>query len=135
MQWQSTLAWLKNPPPSYKLPPVDIEASLNKISATTAAGGYASEYDFQLAILEMTAAAHDGHFSYVGDVFKVFNFENKLAADIVSVSVDGVTAPKLYRLCKFGPNLVPQAGETCPAGALLIYMLLLTQPCPSFFTT
>ncbi|KAL7623818.1 hypothetical protein AAE478_005374 [Parahypoxylon ruwenzoriense] len=96
--WQSTLPWLKDPPESYTLPPVDIQGTLDQISTKAAAGDYESEYDFQRDILLGIAAAHDGHFSYIGDVFKAFSFQNDLAADIISVSANGTSQPKLYRL-------------------------------------
>ncbi|KAI1418045.1 hypothetical protein F5Y13DRAFT_199153 [Hypoxylon sp. FL1857] len=98
VQWQTTLAWLKDPPQSYMLPPVDIQGGLDNISATATAGGFASEYDFQLAIVDLITSAHDGHFAYFPDVFKAFSFGNELAADIVSVSTNGTSLPKLYRL-------------------------------------
>ncbi|KAI1139996.1 hypothetical protein F5Y05DRAFT_338061 [Hypoxylon sp. FL0543] len=104
VQWQTTLAWLKDPPQTYMLPPVDIQGGLDNISATASAGGFASEYDFQLAIVELITAAHDGHFAYFPDVFKAFIFGNELAADIVSVSANGTSLPKLYRLSALQSN-------------------------------
>lgn len=104
VNWQATLAWLKNPPESYGLPATDVQANLNSISSTAATGGFASEYDFQLAIVKAITAAHDGHFSYVPDVFKAFQFQNDLVADLVSVSANGTTMPKLYRLSAFQSN-------------------------------
>ncbi|KAI5862424.1 hypothetical protein GGS23DRAFT_605709 [Durotheca rogersii] len=102
--WQSTLPWLKDPPESYPLPPVDIQGTLDRIAAKAAAGGYISEYDFQLDIYLGIAAAHDGHFAYIGDIFKAFLFRNDLASDMVSLSPDGVSLPKLYRLSSFQRN-------------------------------
>lgn len=78
------------------LPPVDIFAGLDNISTTAASGGFVSEYDFQLSIVELISAAHDGHFAYRPDVFKAFVFRNNLVADLVSVSRDGKEVPKLY---------------------------------------
>lgn len=99
-QWQSTHAWLKDPPEGYAFPPIDILRTLDGISATLQKGGYASEYDFQLAMLSTITQAHDGHFTYTGDVFKAFIFENDFASDIVSVSTNGTSLPKMYRLCE-----------------------------------
>ncbi|KAB5513610.1 peptidase S41 family protein [Coniochaeta sp. 2T2.1] len=96
VNWQSTLAWLKDPPASYMFPAVDIQGGLDNISATAVAGGFASEYDFQLSIVELISSAHDGHFAYRPDVFKAFIFRNSLVADLVSVSRDGLEVPKLY---------------------------------------
>ncbi|RYP14819.1 hypothetical protein DL765_006120 [Monosporascus sp. GIB2] len=104
VEWQSTLAWLKDPPSSYMLPPVDIQARLDNISATAVNGGYASEYEFQLAIFQTVVSAHDGHFSYRPDVFKAFSFRNGLAADLISVSRDGKELPKLYHRAAFAPD-------------------------------
>jgi hypothetical protein len=98
--WQSTLAYLKDPPPSYGLPAVDIMGGLDNISTTAAAGKYASEFDFQLDVVRLLSSAHDGHFGYRPDVFKVFGFRNKMTADLVSVSVDGKEVPKLYHYSK-----------------------------------
>lgn len=106
-QWESTLPYLKDPPPSYGLPPVDIMAGLDNISATAAAGKYQNEYEFQASMTQLVLKAHDGHFAFRPDVFKVFSFRNDLVADMVSLSVDGVQIPKLYNLGtppKLGPR-------------------------------
>ncbi|POS79172.1 peptidase S41 family protein [Diaporthe helianthi] len=97
-QWQSTLAWLKDPPPSYMLPPTDIQGGLDAIGANATAGMFQSEFEFQSAIVQLVATAHDGHFSVRPDMFKAFSFRNDLARDIISVSVDGKQVPKLYNL-------------------------------------
>ena len=96
ISWQSSLAWLKNPPQAYAFPPTDIMAGFDNISATAAAGKFASEYDFQLSIVALIESAHDGHFAFRGDVFKAFSFRGGIANDLVSVSVDGIALPKLY---------------------------------------
>ncbi|KAL8293846.1 hypothetical protein RB597_007638 [Gaeumannomyces tritici] len=57
---------------------------------------YTSEFDFQMAIVELLYTAHDGHFYYRPDALKTFSFRNGMAADIVSVSRDGQEAPMLY---------------------------------------
>lgn len=100
IQWQSTLAYLKAPPESYMLPATDIVGRMNEIAANAEAGKFASEYDFQLAIFKTFVSAHDGHFAYRSDIFKAFGFRNTLASDIVSVSMDGKSVPKLYHLGK-----------------------------------
>ncbi|KAK6579857.1 hypothetical protein PZA11_007565 [Diplocarpon coronariae] len=96
VQWQSTLAFLKDPPASYMLPPTDIAGGLDNISATATAGRFKSEYDFQLSVVKLIVTAHDGHFAYRPDVFKAFGFRNRLVSDLVSVSSDGRALPKLY---------------------------------------
>jgi hypothetical protein len=102
--WQSTLVYLKSPPPSYGFPAVDIMAGLDNISSTAGAGRYTSEYEFQLDIVRMLASAHDGHFAYRPDVFKAFGFRNNLVKDLVSISTDGKELPKLYHLCQYSAD-------------------------------
>lgn len=102
VSWQSTLAYLKNPPASYGLPAVDIMGGLDAIAANASAGQFQSEYAFQESMVLLMAQAHDGHFGYRPDAFKAFTFRNDLLADIVSVSADGKQMPKLYNFGKLG---------------------------------
>jgi len=98
--WQSTVAFLKEPPQSYMFPPVDILGGLDNISAIAGSGGFKNEFDFGLAIVYLIQAGHDGHFAFRPDVFRGFGFRNRMAMDIVSVSIDGLQVPKLYHFCK-----------------------------------
>lgn len=109
VSWQSTLAYLKDPPASYGLPAVDIMGGLDAIAANVTAGRFASEYDFQASMTLLIAQAHDGHFAFRPDMFKAFQFRNDLLADMVSVSVDGKQMPKLYNFGKLfsSTNLCP----------------------------
>jgi hypothetical protein len=81
---------------SYRVPGVDVLGRFDEIEANIRARKYDSEYDFQLDIYMIYTAAHDGHFSFRGDVFRPFRFQNDLVADLVSVSTDGKALPKLY---------------------------------------
>ncbi|KAK3688684.1 peptidase S41 family protein [Podospora appendiculata] len=119
VSWQSSLAFLKDPPAAYMLPGVDILAGLDNISDVSNAEGFVSEFDFQLSIAKLISSAHDGHFSYRPDVFKAFGFRNKLAADIVSVSVDGVQVPKLYHYADLVASMNSTSGNgTKATGAM-----------------
>lgn len=97
IEFQSSLAWLASPPDDYELEAVDLLETLDDIASTVQSGGYDSEYDFQLAVFEAIISAHDGHLNYVPDIFVPFVFGNDLAEDLLSVSSDGVSVPKLYR--------------------------------------
>lgn len=101
VQWQSSLAFLKEPPQSYMFPPADILGTLDNISTTVGNGGYANEFDFGVAIVYLIQSAHDGHFSYRPDIFTGFGFRNEMTMDIVTVSVDGIQVPKLYHFGEF----------------------------------
>lgn len=98
--WESTLAYLKDPPKTYGLAAVDIMGGLDDIFANATSGKFQSEYDFQSSIVKLVSRAHDGHFAYRPDVFKAFGFRNDLAADFVSISTNGTEVPKLYNFSK-----------------------------------
>lgn len=115
-QFQSSHAWLKAPPEGYDFAATDILSTLDSIASKVSSGGYASEYDFQLDIYTTIASAHDGHYTFLGDVFRAFTFSNDDVSDIISVSADGVSAPKLYHLRKLlsritGCHLEPTFGQ------------------------
>jgi hypothetical protein len=96
VQWQSTLAWLKNPPVSYDLSAVDILGGLDNLTRTVTTGGFSSEYNFQVALVELLESAHDYHLSYNPDLLRVFWFLVPELLDLISVSSDGKELPRLY---------------------------------------
>lgn len=98
--WQSTRTYLKNPPPTYPFPAVDIDAGLDTISTTATNGGYKNEYDFGVDLLKLWGSAHDVHLGHIPDVFKVFEFRNQLTSDLVSISIDGKSPPTLHHIGK-----------------------------------
>ncbi|KXH68705.1 peptidase S41 family protein [Colletotrichum salicis] len=96
VQWHSSLAWLRQPPPTYPFPPVNVDAGLLSLGAQVAARRFESEYDFQVQLSRLFVSARDPHLHFEGDVFKPFLFKNDLLSDIVSISADGIELPKLY---------------------------------------
>jgi hypothetical protein len=98
IQFQSTLAWLKNPPAGYDLPPVDL-GGLDKIAQKAASGQYHGEYDFELDIYNLITSAGDGHLAYLP--FLIGNFAYMREVSLVSLSLDGVSLPKVYFLGKY----------------------------------
>jgi hypothetical protein len=87
---------LKNPPPGYLEPAVDIHGELATIISNLQCGKvYTNEYDLEFAIYRMFQTAHDGHFRYTPTlVGGVFQFGRPIA--LVSVSPDGTSLPKVY---------------------------------------
>jgi hypothetical protein len=57
LQFQSTLGWLKNPPPSYQQPAVDIIGGLDAISSKVSSNGYKNEYEFEAAVTQLMQQA------------------------------------------------------------------------------
>ncbi|KAF9629447.1 Peptidase S41 [Lasiodiplodia theobromae] len=97
-EWQSTLAYLKDPPAEYveKIQDaIDVFAELDDLEAKVADGTITKEYEFGYTLYRILQRTHDGHFVYVPDsVGGIFNFGRPLP--LVSVSDDGASAPKPY---------------------------------------
>lgn len=120
-QFQSTLAYLKDPPPGYLYPAVDILGGLDEVrsdlfvSTVYARVGdfvslvrirltssqlanrlqsnyYANEYDFQNDLSLLISSAYDGHFNYNPDITQIFAFAR--AEYLLSVSEDGTKLPE-----------------------------------------
>ncbi|KAI9715401.1 MAG: hypothetical protein M1828_000861 [Chrysothrix sp. TS-e1954] len=99
VQFQTTLAWLKDPPSSYPRPPIDIVQSLDDIALRVDRGLYADEYDFEVDIMATVYAAHDLHFAfqpYLPAVLSSRTISRK--SPLVSISLDGQQLPKPYLL-------------------------------------
>ncbi|KAF2834644.1 hypothetical protein M501DRAFT_1000091 [Patellaria atrata CBS 101060] len=98
VKWQSTTAWLKDPPEEYveKVQgPVDLWAGLADIEANLTSGVWTQEYEFGFALYTLFQSTHDGHLVYVPDsVGKVFNWAR--TEPLVSVSSDGESSPQPY---------------------------------------
>ncbi|KAK4690731.1 hypothetical protein P7C71_g6129, partial [Lecanoromycetidae sp. Uapishka_2] len=94
IQFQSTLAYLKNPPASYQQPAIDVQASLNTIQQRVQAGEFQNEYTFEVAVQEVIYATHDDHITLSAGILSAFTFGSPYS--IVSASTDGIALPKIY---------------------------------------
>ncbi|KAH7399875.1 hypothetical protein BKA64DRAFT_733306 [Cadophora sp. MPI-SDFR-AT-0126] len=95
IEWQSDSSYLAKPPPGYQFPAVDIFAALNTILENIQKGVYANEHAFQTDLLMLFQSVHDGHFRFSPDLLsKALVFRRPV--QVVSVSVDGVAAPRVY---------------------------------------
>ena len=94
LQFQSTLAYLKDPPPSYQQPSIDVLASLDALQSQVQAGTFKTEYDFEVALQTVIYAIHDAHVSLSAGILSIFTFGSPLR--IVSVSSNGIELPKIY---------------------------------------
>ncbi|KAI1339844.1 hypothetical protein F5Y15DRAFT_382300 [Xylariaceae sp. FL0016] len=93
--WQTDTNYLKDPPPAYLEPAVDVFAELSQVRSKIANGTYSSEYNFQADIFRVFNLAHDGHFRFFPDLLTgVIKFARGVG--LVSVSEDGVGLPKIY---------------------------------------
>ena len=95
VNWQSTSAYLADPPSGYLLDPVDLYGELDNILSNVATGFFPNEYSFGIAVRDVFTRAHDGHFGFTPDIIaKAFYFSRSFS--VVSVSIDGVSEPEVY---------------------------------------
>ena len=97
LQFQSNLAYLKNPPRDYTEAPVDLLAEMDSMQRALTAGGYANEYAFQLDLNTLFNRAYDNHLSWQPDILAgVMQFQRPAGSELVSVSADGIALPDIY---------------------------------------
>ncbi|OQU99701.1 hypothetical protein CLAIMM_05296 [Cladophialophora immunda] len=97
VQWQSNIAWVKDPPASWPFPAVDLVGGLEELTAKVEDGTITQEIDFETQLVDLITSVRDGHFTFSPDAYSVFNFAN-LHVPIVSVSSDGKQLPEIYAL-------------------------------------
>nr|KAK5438950.1 hypothetical protein LTR18_008385 [Exophiala xenobiotica] len=95
IELQSTLDYLADPPPDWPHPPVDIKARIQTLIDDVSCGKYTAEYAFQAALYRIFLSAHDGHFSFIPDLFGVAAFKIP-GASLASISSDGNEPPNVY---------------------------------------
>lgn len=94
IQFQSNLAYLKNPPLSYQQGPVDLVGGLAQIQSAIDNGKFANEYEFEATLQALIFSTHDAHLNLIAGILGVFTFGTSY--DIASVSLDGIQLPKVY---------------------------------------
>lgn len=104
--FQSDLSYLIKPPPGYMYPAVDVMGGLDRLEDNLNNNFYDNEYDFQLDLYKVFAAAYDGHLSYTPDILGIFIWVRLLSEQVVqglpqfyqliSVSSDGTSLPQVY---------------------------------------
>lgn len=94
LEFQSTLAYLKDPPLSYQQTRVDILSALDLIATGVETGVFRDEYALEAAVQNVVQASHDSHVRLDAGALNVFSFGSPYA--ISSVSTDGIELPKVY---------------------------------------
>ena len=92
--FQSTLAYLKDPPSSYQQPATDLLAALDLVQSNIDNDSYTNEYEFENDLQTVIYSAHDGHLNLNAGALAVFTFGAQYA--LSSVSADGIEPPKVY---------------------------------------
>jgi hypothetical protein len=94
LQFQSTLAYLKDPPEDYQQPPIDVLEVLDQIKRNVTAGVYPNQYTFEADLQLLVNRMHDSHVTLNAGILKAFSFVSPLG--IFSASVDGKKPPGVY---------------------------------------
>ncbi|KAF1982191.1 hypothetical protein K402DRAFT_363373 [Aulographum hederae CBS 113979] len=114
VEFQSTLAYIKDPPPLLEREPVDILAELKRIKDWIRNGVFLDEWSFQTALQSILNKAHDGHLAFLPDIADVFVFRRNVT--LLSVSLDGFELPRIYTaetlLSKDSPYVLSQSPVT-----------------------
>lgn len=97
VKWQSNIAYLKNPPQEYTEQPVDIMGELDNMHGQLNAGGFKTEYDFQMQMMDLFTRAYDNHLAWQPDILaSAMQFQRPPGFELVSVSPDGIAMPEIY---------------------------------------
>ena len=104
VQFQSTSAYLKNPPTSYQQPAVDLLQRLNQIQQEVNHGVFENQYAFEATLQNLVQQTHDTHLVLDFGILNAFSFGSTVG--IVSVSPDGVQNPKVYSYGMLNPSHV-----------------------------
>lgn len=94
IQFQSNLAYLKNPPASYQQPATDLVQGLEQISKSILDGEFHNQYEFEAALQTLIYSAHDAHLNLDAGLLSAFTFGSPYS--IASVSLDGLQVPRVY---------------------------------------
>lgn len=104
LQFQSTLAYLENPPPGYQQPAVGVRQRLRQIQEKISAGYYKNQYAFEVDLQRLIQSLHDAHVILHAGALSVFSFASPYS--ITSASIDGKQTPQVY-LTGTGPARKP----------------------------
>jgi hypothetical protein len=89
------LAYLKDPPPGYLVPAVDVFGSLATIKENLKTDFYTNEYQFQADLYQIFSNTHNGHFVLYPDLIsKAFDWSREVS--LVSVSLEVSVLPNIY---------------------------------------
>ena len=88
IQFQSTLAFLKNPPSSYQQPAINIQADLKRIQNNINNALFSNQYAFEVTLQNLVYSAHDAYFQLESGILNAFIFLSPYS--MLSLSEDSV---------------------------------------------
>lgn len=97
IEFQSTLAYLKDPPVGYPLPGVDVMLGLSQIRLKVSRLEYKNQYEFERELhLLINTRPRDFHFNLPMPLVSLFEFAASSDFELVSISKDGTSLPEIY---------------------------------------
>ncbi|KAK3652434.1 hypothetical protein LTR56_005144 [Elasticomyces elasticus] len=125
LQFQSTLAYLKDPPVEYQQPAVDVVGGLQNILEKVNNGYYLNQYAFEADVQSLSQRTHDSHTTLYAGVMNEFTFASPFY--LVSVSPDGKQAPSVYIYgelveCRANASCVPSPITTINTVPVVDYL-------------
>lgn len=94
LKFQSDLVYIKDPPPGFLYPGVDVLGVLDSIISKLKGDGYSNEWEFHVEVWELITSAYDFHMTYTPDILTKVAFWTR-GAQLVSVSLDGSSLPNV----------------------------------------
>lgn len=95
LEWQSTLAYLKDPPPGYLLSATDLMSDARTLRLAVENDTFTSELAFEKNLTDLLSSSHDGHLHTSLEAMAVFGYMRTIDG-IVSVSLDGRSTPDIF---------------------------------------
>jgi len=97
LQWQSNLAYIKNPPIDYSEEPVDILGELDIMAVGLNSGKFDNEYQFHLDLMDLFNRGYDNHLAWQPDILAgLMQFQRTPGTELVSISADGIQLPEIF---------------------------------------
>ncbi|KAF2440206.1 hypothetical protein P171DRAFT_501223, partial [Karstenula rhodostoma CBS 690.94] len=94
LQFQSTFAFLRDPPDSYQQPAIDVIAELGLLQENVAEGKYTTQYAFEADLQLLINRIHDSHVYLSAGLLAPFTFISPFG--LLSASRDGKEVPAIY---------------------------------------
>ena len=121
LQFQTTLAYLADPPQGYQQPAVDIFKGLAQIQQDIDRGAFANQYQFEATLQNLIYSAHDAHLQLAAGILDAFTFASPYS--LISLSTDGVQIPKIYNIDDLdGSNSLPSAIKSINGQDVVTYL-------------
>ncbi|KAL9014820.1 MAG: hypothetical protein Q9173_000544 [Seirophora scorigena] len=96
-EYSGTQAYLKDPPPEYQQPPVDLFGGLANLKDQVEAGQFKNECNFEVAVQKLILATHDAHINLAYDDLLEAQYDEADWTPSAVVEINGIEASKFLK--------------------------------------